>query len=265
MPVKRLYKKTVKRVVKKVSRVPRQLVTKQQLYKAINKNIETKSVTTRYGLTNFNSGINSTSDLITVVPPVANGTSEVQRIGSQITPIKLVIKGYIAYGCDTLDSASNIQAKILLGRLFLFQDKAIKQYGNVSNVSLSLLDHGGSPSYFDGFAVNWLDKTNTSQHTFFKDMKFKMLKPFGQLNTSTLANSIVSMDNSLFRPFTITLTKKHLPAKFNYDENSGGGTYPTNFAPYLALGYANAMNYAPDTSITQLRMMFDSTLYYKDA
>jgi len=265
MPVKRLYKKTVKRVVKKVSRVPRQLVTKQQLYKAISKNIETKKVTTRYGLTSFNSGINSTSDLITVVPPVANGTGETQRVGSQISPIKLVIRGYIAYGCDTLDSATNIQAKILLGRLFLFQDKAIKQYGNVSNVNLNILDIGGSPSYFDGFAVNWLDPTNKTQHTFFKDMKFKMLKPFGQVNSTTNANNIVSMDNSLFKPFSITLTKKHLPAKFNYDENSGSGTFPVNFAPYLALGYANSMNYAPDTSITQLKLMFDSTLYYKDA
>eukprot|EP01041_Mallomonas_annulata_P017979 gene17979-36694_t len=236
MAIKRLYKKPVKKVARK-TQPKKQLVTKQQLYKAISKNIETKVVTSKYGLTSFNSGINSTSDLITIVPPVANGT----------------------------DSASNIQAKIILGRLFLFQDKAIRQYGNVGNVNLNILDAGGSPAYFDGFPVNWLDKKNTTQHTFFKDMKFKMMKPFGQINTSTLANSIVAMDNSLFKPFTITLTKKQLPAKFNYDENSGSGIFPTNFAPYQALGYASAMNYAPDTSITQIKMMFDTTLYYKDA
>eukprot|EP01041_Mallomonas_annulata_P010264 gene10264-21417_t len=113
----------------------KQLVTKQQLYRAINRNIETKKSFSSYSLTAFNSGISAVADLLTVIPPVNLGTGEDERVGTQISPVKLVIKGYITYACDVLDNIADIQAKIILERLFLFQDKAIRQYGNSSSSS----------------------------------------------------------------------------------------------------------------------------------
>jgi hypothetical protein len=240
------------------------LVTKSQLYRAIRRNVETKIASNQYTITAFNSGINSSGDLITVLPSILNGTGQADRIGHNIKPLKLVIKGYVVYRCDA--TASLQDAKVLGARLFCFQDKAKRSYGITSNYNYNLLDLGGTSTNFTGTPMNYVTPHNNDQFMMFADKRMKILKPWGYVSNSsvTQANAVASFNSSIFHPFTITLTQKHLPAQLKYDD-SESSSYPVNFAPYLALGYCDLLNASPDTSVTQLAMEFCATLYYEDA
>lgn len=231
--------------------------------RVISRNEETKFSSNQYSLTAFNSTISTNADLITLLPTVTVGTAQNDRIGNKIRPIRLEITGYVSYYTDAL--TSNTDAKMLGARLFCFQDKTTRSYAN-SIYNFNLLNLGGTSSNFTGTAMNWVSPHNKEQFIFFADRKMIIQKPFGTTNNSspTTSNAITGMDKSLFHPFKIVLTKKHLPAIFQYDQ-ADNLSYPTNFAPYMALGYCDLMGKSPDSTTNQLVMEFNSTLYYKDA
>lgn len=260
-PYKKVYKK---KSLKKTSN--KALVTKSQLYRAIRRNVETKFATNQYTFTLFNSGINAIGDYITVLPQIINGTGQNNRIGHSIRPIKLVIKGYVCYNTDALAASSAYLSASMLGaRLFLFQDKTNRCYANTVT-SYALLDAGGTSTTFSGTAIQWCLPHNNDEFKFFADKRMKILKPFGYTNSTTPTNAtdITSFNSSMFRPFVITLTQKHMPAVLNFDD-SLSVYYPTNFSPYMALGYCDLLNKAADVVNTRLGMEFTATLYYEDA
>lgn len=254
---KRIFRK--KRTAKTVSKN-----VKSYVHRALKRNTETKIVTTSYTPTLFNSGISSIGDLCTVLPPVSQGTGQNQRIGNNIKPIKLVIRGYVCYYTS---SSSLADARLIGARLMCWQDKTNRSYGNSGITNYNLLNNGGTSLTFDGTVNRWLSPHNNDQFTFFADRRMKLLKPYGYSNVGAIAsatNAMTSMDKSLFHPFVITINYKKLPAWLKYDlvESS---TYPTNFAPYLGLGYCDLMGAAADTTSTQLQLSYDATLYFKDA
>jgi len=261
MPIKRIIRK--KRNFKKTPykrRVARSNLTIQKVKRMIKSSQETKFVTTEYGFTTFNSAISSVADIIAVLPALPRGNEDNRRIGSTVRPVKMVIRGYVVYN-NYVDV--NFQPREILTRRFLFQDKAVKCYTDGASVSLDLLDKGGLAEQFSGTQLSYLLPHNTHRHTFFKDQRHVIMKPFGYMNNPG-ADAMTSVDKSMFKPFTITLTQKQLPAVLHWDENESVN-YPINFAPYLALGYADAFGAAADTTTTQIGMSFVSTLYYKDA
>lgn len=258
-------KKVNKKKTQKKSR-DSSLVTQSQLYRAMRRNVETKFATCQYTLTSFNSGISSVGDLLAVLPQIINGTAQNNRIGHSIRPLKLVIKGYICYNTDAqAASAGYLSAAMLGARLFLFQDKTNKSYANTVT-SYALLDAGGVSTTFTGTAMQWLLPHNNDEFKFFADKRMKILKPFGYTNSATPTNStdITSFNRSMFHPFNITLTDKHLPATLHFDD-SLSVYYPANFSPFLALGYCDLLNKSPDVVNARLCMEFASTLYFEDA
>lgn len=253
-----------KRVAKKFRKNKRtkssSLVTKAQLYRAIHRNVETKMATNQYTYSLFNSGITTSADIIPVLQGMNTGTSQAEKIGAEVRPIKLVIKGYIVYAGDAYSDARMVGA-----RLFCFQDKDTRAYMN-NIFNYNLLDAGGSSSSFTGTPMNWILPHNSDQFTFYADKRFKLLKSYGLLNQTSPSSttSMTSINSSMFHPFTIVLTKKQLPAVLKFDATNNG-SYPVNFAPYLALGYCDLLNANPDTTATKIGMEFSATLYYEDA
>ena len=238
-------------------------ITKPQLYRALNRSIETKQVSTTMAVTSFNSAIASFGDLIKLLPPVQLGTDENQRIGQTIKPVKLVIRGYVVF--NTSAASLNLDATMLGARLFAFQDKTFRSYTSTTTSNYQLLDGGGTAVSFTGTPLDYVRPHNSDMFTFYADKKMKILKPYGT-TANTAINSvtaITSMNNTLFHPFTITLTAKQIPAFLKYD-NVSSGEYPVNFAPFLSLGYVNLITGVIDVAATALAMEFCSTLYYKD-
>lgn len=263
------YKRNVKRVVLKRklrSKKPNKVTpaVKSYVSRVLSRSEETKFSTTQYGLTLFNGGINSSADIIAILPTIAVGTGQNDRIGNKIRPVRMEITGYVCYYTAAIGSYSD--AKMLGARLFCYQDKTVRSYANSSILNYNLLNLGGTSSNFNGSALNYIAPHNNEQFTFFCDKKMVVMKPYGLSNNTTpsATNALTSMDRTMFHPFKLVFTKKQLPAVLQYDQGDNL-SYPTNFAPFISLGYADLMNTSPDTVNTQLAMEFSCTLYYKDS
>lgn len=222
----------------------------------IAKSQETKTVSTTLSNTAFNSAIGTTSEYFVVCPAIVQGVGQTQRIGESVIPQKIVVRGYINFRANQIQSAQE-----LIARLFCFQDKSIKSYDKVSSCSLNLLDTGGAGSTFTGTLLNMCAPHNNDKFTFFADRKHTFLKPFGYSNNGVVTSAMTSMNSSLVWFFNITLDKKHMPATLKFD----GSDYPLNFCPLIALGYSYAQDDSPDTLSTQINMAYNTTLYFKDA
>ena len=260
--VKRPYKKRAyKRHYKKTGAA--KLVTKAQLYKAINKTTETKQATAEFTWTQFNSAISSASEYLGILPGLGAGVGPNQRVGDQVRPKRLVIRGVISF---VTDAPSYNGAVLLISKLFCFQSKNTRYIPQVSTtLTTNLITNGGNPSPFTGALLDITRPLNKEEFTFYKTKQHTFLKPWGLTNQAiTNVNvDMTSVDKSLVYYFTITLTQKELPAVLKY--TGSAETYPINFAPLLALGYANSTNATPDTLFSRLGMSYSSTLYYEDA
>lgn len=259
------YKKNAKRSTRprKLRRAKSTKVSapvKQYVSRALSRNEETKIVSTEYSLSSFNSSISSVADLIECFPNISQSTAQNGRVGNKIRPVRLEITGYVIYLADQRNDA-----RMLGARLLCFQDKQIKCYTN-TQLNYNLLNLGGTSSNFTGTAMNYIAPANRDNFQIFADKKMKILKPFGLTNLAVPGStlSVTGMDNSLFHPFKIVLTQKHMPAIIQYDQ-AESTVHPVNFAPKMALGYSDLLNFAPDSVTLQLAMQFCATLYYKDA
>ena len=266
-----MYKKkagyTIKRKLakKRVFKRKAPLVTKPMLYRAINRSLETKLATESYTLASFNGPISGNADFLTPLPSITIGTDQNNRIGHSIRPIKLVIRGYVAFQSNSLAGQQNADAALLGVRLFCFRDRATSGYQNAV-YNTQILNVGGVPSTYSGSPMSFLTPHNSDQFIFYTDKRMKICKPYGYTNnaTPTTANAITGMDPSMYHPFTITLTQKQLPASLKYDALDSTG-YPVNFAPYMALGYSDLLTQSIDSISTRVCMEWSSTLYFKDA
>jgi len=261
--VNKIAKREKKRASKSMSKPKVPSTVKSYVKRTMSRALETKIVSTSYSAA-FNSAINTVGDNVTILPACTQGVGQVNRIGAAVTPVKLVIRGYIVYKTD-----SYTNALLLGGRLFCYKDRSVSNYvtGTNAGANFTLLDAGGTSVTFDGTNARYQFPHNSDEFVFFKDMKFRMLKPWGLASGaqgSTVGTAITSMNNTLYKPFTITLSGKDLPSTLKYD-NTLSVNYPTNFAPYMALGYCDLLGYAPDVLPTQMIMTFTSTLYFKDA
>jgi len=156
------------------------LVTKAQLYRAINRNVETKQVNMTLGLTNFNSGISSAAEFYTVLPAISQGVNSNQRLGDQIRPKRIVIRGYVQFLSDAW-----VGATMLLARQFCFQPKNIRyQPQTTTAAGTTLLTDGAVPAAYTGTLLDQTKTHNNEEFTFFMDKRRTFLKPYGYTNQS---------------------------------------------------------------------------------
>lgn len=223
---------------------------------------EVKQQTGNYPYTSYNGVINGAGDFVHCVPAVTIGTGTNQRIGSRINPLKLVVRGYVAYKASSLFDSRMIQC-----RQFLMRPRTSNCDANftIGASERKIIDFGGVSEEYDGTVTNHLAPHNKEIWRFYKDRKFTMLKPFGATNQVTPANtsSMSCPNNTLFRPFTFTIKGKNLPSQFMYDDAVSPSS-PTNFSLYHAIGYTDLLNNSADVTTTQIAVAFSTTLYYTD-
>ena len=259
MPVR---KKVVRRRKRKTTRRPRTNLMRA-VKQIVMKNTETKQATLQYNTTAFNSGINGPGDQMQVLPPVGVGTSQYQRIGASIKPIKLVIRGFIQYKTD-----NNAGARMIGVRQFCYSDKTVSSYGTntLAGSNFQLLDIGSSSQNFTGTSLNYNTPHNKDQFRFYSDRKHVIMKPYGLTNTlsPSATTELTSVDKSMYKSFIITIPASKMPANLKYDDTNSI-SQPVNFAPFLSVGYCDLLGYTGDTTNTQILTTWVSTLYYKDA
>lgn len=249
------------------------LVTKPMLYRAIRRNVETKLVTSTYGITAFNGSIGQSGDAIVLLPNLVVGTGRNQRIGARVKPLKMTITGYVAFNGALLTATSYTQDAFMLGvRLFVYQNKSNPSVDGAS-VSYNLLELSNGTSGQFNTAVAYNLAKNTEKFKFYSDKKWVMNKPYGLLEATngsgTVSNTgpaglMQTIDRSMYRPFKIVLTQKHMPSVLTYDDTLNT-SFPMNFNPLMSLGYVHLTQNVVDTTLQLICMSYVCTLEYEDA
>jgi len=198
----------------------------------------------------FNNNISASPELYPVILDIPEGTAYNQRLGNQVRPKYLTVKGMIAID-KSVDYPIDLEC-----RAFLLTDKSHKTNVDVQNRSdvNHLLDDGIStgPFPYDGTVKNHLALVNREQYTVLKDKRFK-------LSHNIFAASQAEFTRPEYHRFSWTVKVPTL--KFDSD----AGDTATNFAPFFALGWVQPNNYEATSITTPVSVVLTSVLHYEDA
>lgn len=250
---------------------PSKIFTKK-VKKIISGVAETKQAHYNYGntLTNFNSGISGTLDMLQVIPNIDKGDDDNQRSGDQITAKTLTISGHIKlYPPTQVSGTYPNQPKIsnITCRLMILSMKKAGSYdmATAANGNLtSLLRKGGTNTAFTGVISDLYSPINRELFTVHEDRLINLSQSYVFYPQATAqTSSCVAIDEK----DSVRFFKKSLKIRnkiFRYDPTTSGGILPTNYGPFLVMGYVYTDGSGADTLNTQIGMTYISTLNYED-
>lgn len=218
----------------------------------LGKTMETKFVTRNLETNVSHNSQISAPDMLPIVPTMAQGTDDYQRVGDTIRPTKLNIRGIISM--DRTFISSN---QVLLVRVLILEPRDAKTYAvsvpQYPNYALNLLKPNlqtGTPTLpFVGNTVELDYKPNLELFKVLYDKVFKIAPTADGVEQNP--NSVIRWSKNL-----------KLPKVLNYTD---GSNLPVNYNPFFCLGYVYADGTGPDVVNTKIITQTDATLYYKDA
>ena len=209
--------------------------------------------------TSFSSAITSTNEVYNIIPPIAQGTDDFQRIGSSIQPVKMTMKLNVALDNTTSFSGS---ASIYVDA-FIMKAKTVKTATQTANVLTgSLMNNGqGFNVPYDGTSYTAMLPVNKADFVQIKRHRFKLqlvgAQPNSVVGSGVPAQSLSAYTGSL----SVNIP---LPAKYLYQDSSQ--TVPTNDFPFLMLGFCATDFYGGISPVTpRIYAQAQTHLYYKDA
>lgn len=195
------------------------------------------------------------ADLIPVLPSLNQGTDDYERVGDQIRPTRLVVRGLIA--ANRTYTNTN---QVLLVRVVIVSPKASSSAGVtvplLNSYAAELLQPnlmtGTQVVPFNGNQVELQYPVNRDAFVVHMDKTFRI--------APTRADTSIEQNPDEYRTFTKSIK---LPAKLTYDT---GVNFPNNFCPIYGLGYAYADGTGPDTlATTKIISNVTARLSFKDA
>jgi len=228
---------------------------------------ETKEAYTGTGNTPllFNSGIDSVGDIQPIIPAMGQGTDTNQRVGQQIRARRLTIKGHVKLNIN--NTAGNSKLPNVICRLMVVSMKNKSSYGDVTASALplaTLLRKGGSTVGFTGLLSDVYAPINTDVFTVHHDKKIYLSQSYINAIGPSVPSQYVTQDISkTVKFFNINIKCKNKLLK--YDEDISSDSWPTNYSPFLVLGYSYLDGSVPDTLSTQVGLIYDSMFQYEDA
>lgn len=223
--------------------------------------IETKYVSGVIVDDNFNSSISAATECYGLIPQVSEGDANWQRNGTKIQNGYLYIKGTIQYDPNGT-APPGTQLRPCTVRLMMLQQKNqmdATQIGSRTSIT-SLLDPRlgtENAQAYNGLFPSNEAPINKKLFRVFADKKYKFNWDY-QGNFSTAG---AAAGNNLTKHFVI---KIRCPKTLVYDIGVGSNL-PTNFAPFMCLGFSYDDGTAPDFVSTPFRVRALSTMYFKDA
>jgi len=216
-------------------------------------------------LTMFNSGINSSGDMLQVIPNIARGTADHERVGDQISAKWCSIKGYLKLNINDVTDSTTLPSVFV--RMFLVTPKYRLNYGDAvtSTSPLSgLLKKGGTTSGFTGLISDMYAPVNTDLFTLHSERKFYMSQNYIGTPVGTIQNSNpVSSDIKNTVKF-FSLNWKCRNKSLKYDANVGSSIQPVNASPILLIGYCYLDGSTADTVSTNLGVNYTVNFSYED-
>lgn len=228
-------------------------VVKRMISRTNEDKYSAKDVWNRVG---FNSSV-SAGDLYGVLPVVNRGDDEFQRTGSKITPKYLRLRGTVAI-INT--EASSLTPEC---RLMVLSSRSAKSYyalnqGTVkTDLSGRLLNDGqGNKLPYDGSAIRHFYSINKDDFTVHADKRIKLASSYGAISSQHSAD-----DTRRFAHFDIKIKcPKHLIFEDSLDPN-----YPTNFAPFVCMGFTSPDDTGTFTVTTPIIGNMHASLVYEDS
>lgn len=212
--------------------------------------------------------VNNPTDILQLLPPVFQGTEDNQRLGNIISPTSLRVKGVVRLKPDLVANQQGTNIKVVI---YVLTHVSLKDYDNLyaNNDFTQLLNDGNNNTV--AFRGNVAFKDLEVSKQYYKVLKRKVIT-LRYSGSIPLSATNVSIDNShtWYGEYSFDLSK-HLPAKLKYPEQlaSPGSAvnFPTNFAPFMCMGYydfkdPNDLTSMPTTSYTN--QYYETSLKYKD-
>jgi len=235
----------------------------QKVLSVIHKQVETKELYTSMSdsaLISFNSGINALSDLQRLLPNMAQGTAVNQRVGDRVKMMTHSIQGYFRIVPQTTAGAfkfGNVGVRMMVLSL-----KSCANYNTIDNDPFiatklaGLLRKGGTTVGFGGLISDLQAPINRDLYTVHSDKVFHIKQDYVMTAVGTTTQDTLRM-------FKINLKVKNKDLKYSDDVDSA--LTPTNYAPFLAIGYSYMDGSTADTLATNLQLFFESRVTFEDA
>jgi len=220
---------------------------------------------------------NVAGDMKWLLPNVTVGTGDYQRIGDQITPMSLRINGLLKVSLANLTGPFPTD---IIAVCYILTHKTLKSYQAltpcppvppattpVGGADLTTLLKNGENAT-TGFTGNWWAKSQPIADQYYNVLAKKVVRlRYAGLYTSGGQSVSIANSHDYQADWSVTLTQKHMPAHLKYPEGSFTGVYansPTNFAPFMCVGYyvADGANSATPAAI--LESTYVSRLTFKD-
>lgn len=231
---------------------------RKKVQKVINENNEDKEAWKSVSDINYNSGINTTTDVNFLVPNITRSTDDNGRIGDQIRATKFNIRGHIITNLTFIDYNS---CRIGV-RMIICQPKNYGSLSVIQNAAATwtqhLLKKGGTTSGFSGQVNDLYSPINSDAITTYYDKVFYMQTPY--VPGTQQGNNITTR---ITKFFNINLRVKN--KKILYDASIDSGLNPVDYNPSLLIGYAHLTNSTPDTADTQINLSWVSSLKFQDS
>jgi len=235
--------------------------------KIVNRQAETKFVIkppvnfnsneTLQEFVQFTTAITTTNELYQLIPGVAVGTGDFQRVGNVIQPTSLTTKVNLSIVNRTHPSIH------IWAHVFFLTSKTTKDWKLTNSINTAgLLNAGdGTNVAFDGTSYKAMLPINRSEFNVIAHKRILLTKVADNPNTEWNQTEDPSVAMS---KYTASFSQKiPLPKKLLYADASS--QYPTNAFPFMCCGFTAADNQGQtiiDGAI--LRVQAQSHLYYKD-
>lgn len=221
-------------------------------------------ISTGDSLTFFNSGINSTGDMLQVIPNITQSTADNGRIGDQIRAKSFNIKGYVRLVSNNSVNTTTLSQVYVRMMVLSLKSKANYTEATSSATPLnSLLKKGGTTTAFTGVLSDIMAPINTDLFTVHQEKKFVLKQDWIVQPATAGLNSTAADISKTVKFFNMKMRCKNKLLK--YDSGVSSGLLPSNYGCFLVMGYSFLDGSSADTLSTRVGLQFDSMLSYEDA
>jgi len=229
---------------------------------AISKSAEDKYAGVQWTNT-FNSSVSASSECYPLVPEIAQGTQDNQRIGDKIRGKYLYIKGFVQWNGAFLRTSQ--YAPPCTVRTMILSQKNLKVANVIQtdvDVAHLLKDNVGTGDArpYNGQIFDNLAPINKDLFTVHLDKKMRLNYQTAQTVPVSGVSPEWQTGNNLTKYFSCRIK---CPATLTYDD--GNLDYPNNFAPFFCFGAVADDNSGPFTVGTPWEVNVSSILYYEDS
>jgi len=230
--------------------------TLQLVKRMISKDAENKSVGNVVEEAVLHNSAITSGDCEPLIPEIAQGTDQFQRIGDKIKPKSLSVRGTLALNGSSLTGGyTNVPLQV---RVMVLSQKDIKVGSQVLAGGVDtahLLEPnlvGVNETDYSGTTINALLPANKDLFRVYYDKTFTLCGPQPE-GTEAVTRFCV---NWAYR-------FKKLPASLTFD--NGNGDYCNNFAPFVCIGYSFPDGSSPDSISRRLVSTCYAKLEYEDS